>query len=69
MIQGDHTAILLTFIKQQLVIKIFVLSTFKWPFDIHCIADKDLFLNVTCSSQWYMSVILIMQYIIIIWQE
>ena len=32
MLQGDHSAILLTFIKLPFVIKIFVLSIFEWPF-------------------------------------
>ena len=31
-IQGEHSAILLTFIKLPFVIKIFVLSIFEWPF-------------------------------------
>ena len=32
MLQVEHSAILLTFIKLPFVIKIFVLSTFEWPF-------------------------------------
>ena len=32
MLQGEHTAILLTFIKLPFVIKLFVLSIFEWPF-------------------------------------
>ena len=32
MLQGEHSAILLTFIKLPFVIKIFVLSVFQWPF-------------------------------------
>ena len=31
MLQGEHSAILLTFIKLPYSIKIFVLSIFKWP--------------------------------------
>ena len=31
MVQGEHSAILLTFIKLPFVIKIFVLSIFEWP--------------------------------------
>ena len=31
--QGEHSAILSTLIKFPFVIKIFVLSTFEWPFD------------------------------------
>ena len=32
MLQGEHSAILSTFIKLPFVIKIFVLSNFEWPF-------------------------------------
>ena len=32
MLQGEHSAILSTFIKLLFVIKIFVLSIFEWPF-------------------------------------
>ena len=32
MLKGEHSAILLTFIKLPFVIKIFVLSIFEWPF-------------------------------------
>ena len=32
MLQGEHSAILFTFIKQPFVIKIFVLSIFVWSF-------------------------------------
>ena len=32
MLEGDHSAIILTFIKLPLVLKIFVLSIFEWPF-------------------------------------
>ena len=31
MLQGEHSAILVTFIKLPFVIKIFVLSIFEWP--------------------------------------
>ena len=31
MLQGEHSAILSTFVKLQFVIKIFVLSIFDWP--------------------------------------
>ena len=31
-VQGEHSAILSTFIKRPFVIKIFVLSIFEWPF-------------------------------------
>ena len=36
MLQGEHSAILSTFIKLQFVMKIFVLSTFEWPFYTGC---------------------------------
>ena len=32
MLKGEHSAILLTFIKLPFVIKIFILSIFEWPF-------------------------------------
>ena len=32
MLQGEHSAILSTFIKLPFVIKVFVLSIFEWPF-------------------------------------
>ena len=32
MLLGEHSAILSTFIKLPFIIKIFVLSIFKWPF-------------------------------------
>ena len=32
MLQGEHSALLLTFIKLPFVIKTFVLSIFEWPF-------------------------------------
>ena len=32
MLHGEHSAILSTFIKLPFVIKIFILSTFEWPF-------------------------------------
>ena len=32
MLQGEHSAILSTFIKLPVVIKVFVLSIFEWPF-------------------------------------
>ena len=33
MLQGEHSAILLTVIQLQFVIKVFVLSIFKWPLE------------------------------------
>ena len=32
MLRGEHSAILLTFIKLPFIIKIFILSIFEWPF-------------------------------------
>ena len=32
MLQGEHSAILLTFIKLTIVVETFVLSSFEWPF-------------------------------------
>ena len=32
MLQGEHSALLMTFIKLPFIIKIFVLSIFEWPF-------------------------------------
>ena len=56
MLQGEHSAILLTFIKVPFVIKIFVLSIFVWPFytgftvhsfkKIHCERCGDKVLSV-----------------------
>ena len=41
MLQGEHSAILSTFIKLPFVIKFFVLSIFEWPFftgvAVHCL--------------------------------
>ena len=34
MLQGEHSAILLTFIKLPFVIKIFILSVFEWPLKV-----------------------------------
>ena len=49
MLQGEHSAILSTFIKLPFVIKIFVLSIFEWPFYTgftvilsHTMSQKDL---------------------------
>ena len=40
MLQGEHSAILLTFIKLPFVVKIFVLSIFEWPFYTGFIVPK-----------------------------
>ena len=39
MLQGEHSAILLIFIKLPFSIKTFVLSIFKWPVKKYCIWD------------------------------
>ena len=41
MLQGEHSAILSTFIKLSFVIKIFVLSIFEWPFYTGFTIDYD----------------------------
>ena len=41
MLQGEHSAILLTFIKLPFVIKIFVLSILEWPFYTGFTVDED----------------------------
>ena len=45
MLQGEHSAILSTFIKLSLVIKIFVLSIYEWPhktgFTVCCKSSKE----------------------------
>ena len=45
MLQGEHSAILLTIIKLPFVIKIFIMSIFEWPF-------KTDFTLVTNNLQW-----------------
>ena len=42
MLQGEHSAILSTFIKLQFVIKIFVLSIFEWTFYIGFTVHKNI---------------------------
>ena len=58
MLQGEHSAILSTFIKLPFVIKIFVLSIFEWPFktvfSVHvfivCLFDLILYVPSTFFS-------------------
>ena len=56
MLQGEHSATLLTFIKLPFVIKIFVLSIFEWPlmtgFSVYCKADKRPFTLSTISDMY-----------------
>ena len=57
-LQGEHSAILLTFIKLPIGIKIFVLSIFKWPFytgfTVHVIlADAILHCFATGTDQFH----------------
>ena len=47
MLQGEHSAILSTFIKLPFVFKIFVLSIFEWPFYAGFIVRKK-----TCSYMY-----------------
>ena len=49
-LQGEHSAILLTFIKLSFVIKIFVLSFFEWPFYTDFTVFSKLFVNIPSSS-------------------
>ena len=42
MFQGEHSAILLTFIKLPFVIKIFVLPIFEWPLNTGFTVDESL---------------------------
>ena len=65
MLQGEHSAILLTSIKLPFVIKTFVLSIFEWPFytglsvivsvslgsDSSCVAHM-LYGSVLCLNLW-----------------
>ena len=48
MLQGEHSAILSTFITITFVIKIFVPSIFEWPFYTGFIVNKKSFL--TCEA-------------------
>ena len=49
MLQGEHSAILLTCIKLPFVIKIFVLSTFEWPlktgFTVCSLSEVNMYVN------------------------
>ena len=45
MLQGEHSAILLTFIKLPFVIKIFILSIFEWPL-------KTVFIFISFYIYW-----------------
>ena len=46
MLQGEHSAILLTFIKLPFAIKIFVLSIFEWLHFLHTRSGFPLFLPI-----------------------
>ena len=50
MLQGEHSAILLTFIKLPFVIKNFILSIFEWPFYTDFTVQP--FLNFIASSRY-----------------
>ena len=57
MLQGEHSAILLTFIKLPFVIKTFVLSIFEWPFytgfNVCClrqVSNKVIFFDIKYAS-------------------
>ena len=53
MLQGEHSAILLTFIKLPFAIKIFALTVFEWPFykgfTVHVLGNK---IHTFILSQW-----------------
>ena len=51
MLQEEHSAILLTFIKLPFVIKIFVLSIFEWPFYTG-FTEKHYNFYYTCKPLW-----------------
>ena len=55
MLQGEHSAILSTFIKLPFSIKIFVLSIFEWPLKtrFYCNLDLDI-TRSCCSSQFFL---------------
>ena len=50
--QGEHSAILLIFIKQPFVIKIFVLSIFEWPFYTGFTVHIDTIKERGTMAQW-----------------
>ena len=58
MLQGEHSAILLTFIKLQFVIKIFVLSIFEWPLKTGFTVYT--FYYVLCISQQHVPLCLLL---------
>ena len=45
MLQGEHSAILSTFIKLPFVIKVFVLSILKWPLKTGFTVNYSLYMN------------------------
>ena len=51
MLQGEHSAILSTFIKLQFVIKTFVLSIFEWPLKTGLLYVKCLLISNTFLFQ------------------
>ena len=53
MLQGEHSAILLTFIKLLFVIKIFVLSIFEWLF--YTGFNVAINVGVMKNSNWYIT--------------
>ena len=55
MLQGEHSAILLTFIKIPFVIKILVLSIFEWLFYTGFTVDPALMKILHCLVRYYQS--------------
>ena len=69
MLQGEHSAILSTFIKELFVIKIFVLSIFEWPFYtgfsvVQNLAKKKLLYNALIISSHHFQTIFHIKYFI-----
>ena len=52
MLQGEHSAILLTFIKLPMVIKIFVLSIFEWQLKTGFTVFHIFFLEPGSEMRW-----------------
>ena len=50
MLQGEHSAILSTFFKLPLIIKIFLLSCFEWLFWFYCKANSEIKATTCCIT-------------------
>ena len=58
MLQGEHSAILLTFIKLPFVIKTFVFSIFKWPF----YTGSTVYINSTPQAFFWAGISVVYRY-------